>query len=328
MSRKETRMRVRIICWLAAAVSAAAAVLGVAPAAVADTSTSYSGSTSSGGSWVADVPRSWNGTLLLFSHGFVAPEAADAPNEATKQALLDRGYALVGSSEGPPSQNWWTLDVALDEQFETLTHVRAKLPTRPKHVIAFGLSMGGLISALENERAHGRLDGVLTTCGLVQGAIPILQYQLLGQYAVSRLVAPGRPIKLVNLAGDATGSGPAQGLATGRQLNEYAQEAQRTPQGRARLALAMAFLNTAPWSAGDPMPGAHDYAEQQRQQYKVQFTAAPGALTATERVEFARGYMEEAAGGNSSWTAGSTSPGNCGARPTCRRFVRSTAAPD
>ncbi|MFJ3799009.1 alpha/beta hydrolase [Streptomyces sp. NPDC090088] len=296
-------MRVRITCWLAAAASVAAAALVAAPAADADTPTSYSGSTSSGGTWVADVPRAWNGTLLLFSHGFGPVEAADAPDEATKQALLNRGYALAGSSEGPSTGNWWTLGVALDDQFETLAGVRAKLPAPARQVIAVGQSMGGLISALENEHAQGRLDGVLTACGLVEGADPILQYQLLGQYAMSRLLAPGEPIKLVNFPGAAAGSGPAQGLATGKQLTEYAQQAQRTPQGRARLALAMAFLNTAPWAAGDAKPGPKDYAEQERQQYKVQFTTDSG-MTPIELVELARGYMEEAAGGNASRTAG------------------------
>lgn len=68
--------------------------------------------------------------------------------------------------------------------------------------------MGGLISALEDEQSHGRLDGALTTCGLVEGVIPIQEYQLEGEYAISRLLAPGEPITLVNFPGDAAGLGP------------------------------------------------------------------------------------------------------------------------
>jgi hypothetical protein len=63
--------------------------LAAAPAAPATTSTSHSGATSDGGNWVADVPSPWNGTLLLYSHGFGPPQAADAPDPSTKQALLD-----------------------------------------------------------------------------------------------------------------------------------------------------------------------------------------------------------------------------------------------
>ena len=37
----------------------------------------------------------------------------------------------------------------------------APLPSKPREVIAFGTSMGGLISALESESGHGRIDGAL-----------------------------------------------------------------------------------------------------------------------------------------------------------------------
>ena len=79
--------------------------------------------------------------------------AADAPDPATKQALLDRGYALVGSSYDPAG-SWWALGSALRDQFEALDAIRAVLPSKPREVIAFGTSMGGLISALESERGH------------------------------------------------------------------------------------------------------------------------------------------------------------------------------
>ena len=81
------RLRFRSAAVLAT--SAVAAALALAPIARATTSSSYSGSTSDGGSWVADVPSPWNGTLLLYSHGFGPLIAADAPDANTKQALLE-----------------------------------------------------------------------------------------------------------------------------------------------------------------------------------------------------------------------------------------------
>jgi hypothetical protein len=282
--------------------AAAATVLALAalPVAQASGSTSYSGNTSDGGSWVADVPSPWNGTLILYSHGFGPVQAADAPDPATKQALLDMGYALAGSSEAPATASWWTLGSALRDQFETLQDVQPDLPSTPRQVIAFGTSMGGLISALEDENSNGRIDGALSTCGIVAGAIQLNNYQLDGEYTMVQLLAAGAPIKLVHF------TGPADGLATGKALDTLAQSAQQTAAGRARLALAMAFMNVATWAPGQTMPSRHDYNAQEQQQYAVQFSVptTPPPLSAMDFVEFARYYLEAASGGNGSWTAG------------------------
>lgn len=237
--------RTRIAGSLAAMLVVAG--LAAAPAAPAIISTNHTGTTSDGGSWLADVPSPWNGAVLLYSHGFGPLQAADAPDPATKQALLDRGYALVGSSYDPAG-SWWALGSALRDQFEALDAIRALLPSKPREVIAFGTSMGGLISALESERGHGRIDGALTTCGIVAGAIDLGNYQLDGEYAMAKLLAPAVPIKLVRFAN------ADEGLATGKQFDAIAQQAQSTAEGRARLALAMAFLNVPTWAPGQAMP--------------------------------------------------------------------------
>ena len=270
--------------------------LGIgASAAQATTSTSYSGSTSDGGTWVADVPSAWNGTLLLFSHGFGPLLAADSPDPDTKQALLDRGYALVGSSYDP-SGSWWALRSAVRDQFEAVAGVEQGLPAAPNHVIALGQSMGGLISALEDEaNPYGRVDGSLTTCGIVAGAIQLNNYQLDGEYTISKLLAPTQALKLVRF------SSPAEGTATGKALDAAAQLAQTSPEGRARLSLGMAFLNVSPWAPGASMPAPHDYSAQEQGQYDVQFS---GPFTTMDFVESGRWYIEQSAGGNGSWTAG------------------------
>src|SRR5258708_34975986 len=58
------------------------------------------------------VPANWNGTLVLYSHGYVSSTspllnpAPDAGDPLTAAALLQQGYALAGSSY---SQNGWAL---------------------------------------------------------------------------------------------------------------------------------------------------------------------------------------------------------------------------
>jgi hypothetical protein len=247
-----------------------------------------------GGTWIADVPASWNGTLLLYSHGYGTLTAADAPDPNTQAALLADGYALAGSSYDP-SGSLWALGSAVRDQFETLAAVKKDvLPSRPRQVLAVGTSMGGLISALEDQHANGRIDGSLTTCGLVAGGIQLNNYQLDGEYTIGKLLAPGQSIKLVNF------SSQAESAASAQELAAAAQHAQTTPQGRARLALAMAFLNVSTWAPGEAMPGVYDYRGQEQEQYDDYFVANPALLF----IETAREQIEQAAGGNGGWNVG------------------------
>jgi hypothetical protein len=240
------------------------------------------GTTADTGQWIADFPSpisKWNGTLLLYSHGFGPPLAADAPDPNTQAALLADGYALAGSSYDP-NGSWWALDSALSDQLQTLSAVEALLPYKPVHVFAFGTSMGGLISALEDERfPRGALQASLTTCGIVAGAVNLNNYQLDGEYAMDQLLAGGA-IKLVNF------SGPGEALATGKQFDVVAQQAQTSAAGRARLALAMSLMNVATWASGQTMPKPGDYVADEDQQYLVQFSYTPpltaGAIQTTQ----------------------------------------------
>jgi hypothetical protein len=292
---------------IALAVVGILAAIPAASGAQATTSTSYSGTTSDGGTWIADVPSNWNGTLLLYSHGFGPPVAADAPDVNTKAALLADGYALAGSSYAPsPPASWWSLDSALTDQFQTLNTVETTvLPYAPTHVLAVGTSMGGLISSLEAEHPQGGLQGALTTCGIVAGAVNLNNYQLDGEYAIAQLLNPtGEKIQLVGF-----NNNPGAGLATGKQLDLLADTAQGSPQGQARLALAMSLMNVADWPAGGTMPGATDYAAQEAGQYQVEFGGqtnppGPGIQTTMDFVEFGRPYIEQADGGNASWDKG------------------------
>jgi hypothetical protein len=270
------------------------AVLTAAPAGAAAGPTSYSGTTSDGGSWVGDVPAHWNGTVLLYSHQFGPLQATDVPEAAARQPLLDLGYALVGSSYDPKGSRW-ALGSAVRDQFQALAAFKRDLPAAPKQVIAFGLSMGGLVSALEDQSSNNRIDGALTACGVVAGAVALNNYQLDGEYAIRQLLAGKKAIRLVHFVD------PADGTRTGKKLDALTARAQRTPRGRARLALAMALLNVPTWALGQPMPAPNAYETQEQQQYAVEFT---GSTTTIDNIESSRAYIEQAAGGNGSWTAG------------------------
>jgi hypothetical protein len=250
--------------------------------------THYSGALADGASWIADVPATWNGTVILYSHGYGPLVAQDAPGAEVQQDLLDLGYALVGSSYSGPS--WWALAPAVDDQFGALAALERQID-RPRRVIAWGTSMGGLISALEAERGAGRIDGALTTCGLVAGALNLNNYQLDGEWALSHLIAPEQVIPLVDYAS------PQQAAGAASALTGVVASAQSTPQGRARTALGAALMNEPTWAPGDAQPAAADYAGQESQQAQELSWVLGFVMSGRYQIELA-------AGGNSSGNAG------------------------
>ncbi|MFA1540957.1 hypothetical protein [Actinomadura monticuli] len=94
----------------------------------------YTGTLPDGATWIADVPADWNGTLVLFSHGFGSLSPADRPSEAAGKALLDRGYALACSSYDPGG-SLWALGSAVRDQIDTRGAV-AKIIGRPRLTLA------------------------------------------------------------------------------------------------------------------------------------------------------------------------------------------------
>jgi hypothetical protein len=280
--------------WWSGRVVALAGVImvaiGLAPGvAAAATAEHHTGQLPDGATWVADVPAAWNGTTILYSHGFGPLTAQNAPNGETRQALLGSGYALVGSSYSGPS--WWALASAVRDQFGALAALE-RLTGPPKRTIAWGTSMGGLVSALEAEDAGRRLDGVLSTCGLVAGGLNLDNYQLDGEYALAHLLAPAQDVKLVRFAG------PDEGNASAAALTKITTDAQGTPAGRARIALAAALMNGPGWFTGPTPPAPHDYAGQEVQQQQELAQLVLGFVVA------GRYQIELAAGGNSAYTAG------------------------
>lgn len=279
---------------------AVAAAVAVPTAAAAGSSTPsithFTGTLSDGTVWIADVPAPWNGTLLLYSHGFGPLTAADAPDPTTQAALLTRGYALAGSSYDPTGSEW-ALDTAVSDQFGTLHAVESGvLPHRPHMVLAVGSSMGGLISSLEAQDGAGRINGALTTCGIVAGGINLNEYQLFGEYAMAQLLLPGQAVQLVGF------SSPTSALATAASLQAAAAQSQQTAAGRARLALALAFLNVPAWDPSQSAPAPDDDpAAEEAAQYDVEFT---GAFSTLDFIEFARPSIDQADGGSANWTAG------------------------
>ncbi|HET8625775.1 MAG TPA: prolyl oligopeptidase family serine peptidase, partial [Thermomicrobiales bacterium] len=237
------------------------------------------------------VPANWNGTLVLYSHGYIPAgvpnQAQDAPDAATASWLLEHGYALAGSAY---SATGWAVAEALDDQVALLDYFSRRVGP-PRRVIAWGQSLGGLVTAGLAQRYPDRFVGALPMCGILAGAVGAWNEGLDAAFAFKTLVAPDSAIQLVHIAGE---GGPNLQLAQ-RALDA----AQQTPQGRARIALAAALANIPGWyDPSRPEPAAGDYAAREEAQY---------LWSARSLFLYAFGFraeLERRAGGNPSWNTG------------------------
>lgn len=285
-----------------------AATLVLAPAALAQTSKHYTGTLPDGGTWVADVPSTWNGTLLVYGHGMTANTAGDA-RVGLGPELLSLGYALTGSSYDPNGP-LFAMNSAARDQFETIAAVEdTVLPAPPTSVIAWGESEGGLVAAMMNQADQGQLTGTLSVCGQVAGGSVAENDSLAGAYAVNTLLGSGPPVQLVGY------QSAQQAQQAASELMAIAQTAQTTPAGRARLALASALWNVTTWTAVDvggydtnpsvtpPLlpPLSNNYSLWEQEQYETMF--APGAIVVGFGTNTAYD-IEQAEGGQPAWNAG------------------------
>lgn len=236
-----------------------------------------------GARWSAEVPPNWNGTLLLYSRGY-SPSAGnpDAAPKQHRQALLDAGYAIAGSDYG---SGGWALEQAVPAQRATIAAFAAK-HGKPKRVIAWGSSMGGLVSTALAEAKGSGIDGAAPMCASIGGSLGMMNMALDGAYAFRTLVAPDAGIRVTGIDDDRINS---------KRVADALAEAAKTPQGRARIALAGVLAGIPDWTSRDkPQPAPTDYAAQ----------GAEIAKSFVMGVYLPRTDQEARAGGIFSWNTG------------------------
>ncbi|HEX2680304.1 MAG TPA: prolyl oligopeptidase family serine peptidase, partial [Candidatus Dormibacteraeota bacterium] len=237
-----------------------------------------------------DVPADWNGTLFLWSHGYVAPggsnPAQDAPTGQARAWLLQRHYALAGSSY---SSTGWALEDAFKDQVALLDFFNSHVG-KPKRVIAWGASLGGIITAGLVQLHPERFAAAMPLCGVLAGGIATWNSELDAAYAFKTLLAPQSSLQLAHVTDGAANMNLA--LST---LNAAAA----TSQGQARLALVAALIDLPGWfDPTRPEPAPSDYVMRAQQQ-----------ILWESRTDFAfafryRTELEQRAGGNPSWNVG------------------------
>jgi pimeloyl-ACP methyl ester carboxylesterase len=236
------RFRLRAVLGAALALLAVGGLLGSGPAAAAAGDTTVYQGTINGAEFRAEVPGNWNGTLVLWSHaayrfGFEPTEIELTNQPATKQWLLDHGYAVAASKYQPVSG--WVVQQALHDQLELLGWFAQHVGV-PRHTVAEGAQMGGLVSTLLAERHPGLLDGVVALCGYQAGSVATWNLGLDFGFVVKTLLPAAADLQLTHVTDPDANAATAIDAILG---------ALGTPAGRARLALAGAVADLPPWSS-------------------------------------------------------------------------------
>ncbi|HEY7047689.1 MAG TPA: hypothetical protein VH373_10755 [Jatrophihabitantaceae bacterium] len=172
-----------------------------------------------GAAYSIKLPKQWNGTLLLWSHGYrqanpwppdfepvvttpqVSPGDTDGSgSDQLSQQLLDQGYALAGSAY--KSNGWAVADgVQADEdlhaKFTALVGV-------PKRTYVWGASLGGLITEIVSEQNPAWVDGAAPLCGVLAGPNLNLDLALDVAYAIKALIDPQLKLTGYTSADEAT----------------------------------------------------------------------------------------------------------------------------
>lgn len=249
------------------------------------------GSLPSGATYIIEKPDNWNGAVLLFNHGFnPGPKnpARNGPKHGHDE-LLRRGYALIGSSYRTVG---WIIEDAIADQLATLDVFEQKYG-RAKRRLVWGESMGGLISLAIIETHPDRFDGALPMCASVAGVIGMMNQAYDAAFALKSLVDPGGTLRIVDLPQERPEHASLADDEEG--LQALLNEANATPQGKARATLAAVLAQIPDWiDPKEPEPAPQDFATRQANLIR----ALPrGAF-------FPRRHQEAVAGGNASWNVG------------------------
>ena len=215
------------------------------------------GTTSDGAPYVMMVPANFNGTVALYSHGYRynidlpagmlpsvptgykvtnTPEPIPGGNPAIASYFLGNGMAIMGSGF---ARQGWNLDSAVSTNVELVGAFKTAFPTT-KHVLAWGSSLGGIITQTLAEKYPTLVDAVapmcmadnispeLTAAGDVLWGIktffdPTIKGGNYSAGAAGNAEAIGDIVKVLTVLGSlkssmATGAWPATSSASGKAL--------------------------------------------------------------------------------------------------------------
>lgn len=171
------------------------------PASIGDKATCYTGQDNNGAYYAIAVPKKWNGSLVVHSHG--GPDLGDGSDPERSVGDLDRwsvmvseGYAWAGSSYR--RGGYGTRMAAADT--ENLRRLFVDEFGKPERTYVHGQSWGGNVAAKVVEtygKKNGPYDGALLTSGVLGGGSRGYDYRVdlrvVYQYYCQNLPRPDEP---------------------------------------------------------------------------------------------------------------------------------------
>ena len=120
--------------------------------------------TEHGAEYLIQVPENWNGSLVVYAHGYVSTfqeRGLISVEPVMKDVFLGMGYAYGVTSYRtnglvPPSQG-------IEDLFDVIDIFEENYES-PEQVLLFGISEGGMLATLATEQSPDRITGTLATC--------------------------------------------------------------------------------------------------------------------------------------------------------------------
>jgi pimeloyl-ACP methyl ester carboxylesterase len=224
-------------------------------------------------------PDPWNGTVFvdLDSLGM---------NADYSNWLYAHGIARAGITREHVGS---LMDHAAANLVEALDIFTAKFG-QPKRAIVWGNSLGGQAAAVAAFRYPDRFAAALPHCGGLMGWPAYLNTNLDVAFVLKTLIDPNADLPLVHI--------PEDDAALNQRWQALLEKAQQTPEGRARIALAVAIGRAPMWTSRDQTePAADDAAGREAAAYRT-------VLDFSRQFTALRRRLETPAGGATSWNAG------------------------
>ncbi|WP_282037921.1 alpha/beta hydrolase family protein [Saccharicrinis aurantiacus] len=213
------------------------------------------------------VPKNWNGTLISDLDYY------DAANSKKYLYLLEKGYAMSGTKRRPGRLSNYDPAHEIHDIISVLDIFEATFG-KPGRTIQYGCSGGGTITLAIAEIHPDRFDGGIAGCGATSPWMA--NTHLDGLFVLKALIAPELPIIDLPLYNPEIGE-------VEKKWKEAISEAQKTPEGRARIALAITIGQWPAWGgpgeAPHYAPNEDDYLALQESMFNSLFMLLPSQGT-------------------------------------------------